>query len=43
MSMKDNFKVSQIIWNGNGKNFAAVEQNQGLVFVYPQLQFFSAE
>ena len=27
MSMKDNFKVSQIIWNGNGKNFAAVEQN----------------
>lgn len=43
MSLKDNFRVSSVIWNTNGKNFAAVEQNQGLVFVYPQLQFFGAD
>ena len=43
MNLKDNFKVSQVLWNPNGKNFAAIEQNQGLVFVYPQLQFFNSE
>lgn len=35
MQRKDNFKVTEIMWNPNGKNFAAIEQNQGLVFVYP--------
>jgi WD40 repeat protein len=35
ISQKENFKVTKIIWNQNGKNFAAVEQNSGLVFVYP--------
>lgn len=43
MQMKENFKVSGIRWNRNGKNFAAVDKGQGLVFVYPQLQFFQAE
>jgi len=32
---KETFKVTKIIWNPNGKNFAALEANQGLVFVYP--------
>ena len=36
MMSKSSFKVSDVKWNPNGKNFAAVEHNQGLVFVYPQ-------
>ena len=43
MQNKESFKVSSIEWNSNGKNFAAIEKNQGLVFVYPQLQFFQQE
>jgi WD40 repeat protein len=35
MTQKPNFSVTKSIWNPNGKNFAAVETNSGLVFVYP--------
>lgn len=35
MHQKDQFKVSQVIWNPNGKNFTTIEGGQGLVFVYP--------
>jgi hypothetical protein len=37
MNNKENFKVTKIYWNPNGKNFSAIENNSGLVFVYPQL------
>ena len=40
MTQKPNFSVTKSIWNPNGKNFAAIESNSGLVFVYPQLSFF---
>ena len=43
MQYKDNFKVNAIRWNRNGRNFAALDKGQGLVFVYPQLQFFQSE
>lgn len=33
-------KVAQIMWNPNGKNFAGMDKDSALVFVYPQLQFF---
>jgi WD40 repeat protein len=36
---KQNFSVNEIVWNPNAKNFAALDTN-GLVFVYPQLEFF---
>mmetsp|Transcript_34532 Transcript_34532/g.33729 ORF Transcript_34532/g.33729 Transcript_34532/m.33729 type:complete len:129 (+) Transcript_34532:979-1365(+) len=36
---KQHFSVSEICWNPNGKNFAALDAN-GLVFVYPQLDYF---
>lgn len=35
ISQKENFRVTKIQWNPNGKNFAAIEHNSGLVFVYP--------
>jgi WD40 repeat protein len=35
LNQKEAFKVCEIIWNPNGKNFAALDKNQGLVFVYP--------
>mmetsp|Transcript_15691 Transcript_15691/g.24088 ORF Transcript_15691/g.24088 Transcript_15691/m.24088 type:complete len:266 (+) Transcript_15691:603-1400(+) len=35
MTQREGFKVTEIMWNQNGKNFAAVEENNGLVFVYP--------
>lgn len=36
MSQKENFRVTDVLWNPNGKNFAALEAGQGTVFVYPQ-------
>jgi WD40 repeat protein len=36
---RDNFSVQRIEWNPNGRSFAAMDKT-GLVFVYPQVQFF---
>ncbi|CDW84361.1 wd repeat-containing protein wrap73 [Stylonychia lemnae] len=36
---KENFSVHHTSWNPNGKSFAALDKN-GLVFVYPQIQFY---
>jgi WD40 repeat protein len=35
MNQKDDFKVTQVAWNPNGKNFSAIEADKGVVFVYP--------
>jgi len=35
MNQKEGFKVTEVVWNQNGKNFAALEKANGLVFVYP--------
>lgn len=43
MNQKQSFNVTATVWNPNGKNFAAIENNSGLVFVYPQLQFFQQD
>ncbi len=36
---KESFNVCSTEWNPNGKSFAALDKN-GLVFVYPQIDFF---
>mmetsp|Transcript_13438 Transcript_13438/g.22875 ORF Transcript_13438/g.22875 Transcript_13438/m.22875 type:complete len:424 (-) Transcript_13438:21-1292(-) len=43
MSQSENFNVLKVRWNPNGKNFAAIESTSGMVFVYPQLQFFMGD
>jgi hypothetical protein len=37
---KENFGVQTIVWNPNGKSFAALDKNNSMVFVYPQVAFF---
>jgi hypothetical protein len=40
---KENFGVNRIVWNPNGRSFAALDKNTSLVFVYPQVAFFGAD
>jgi WD40 repeat protein len=39
---KENFTVSSVEWNPNGKSFAALDKG-GLVFVYPSINFYDEQ